>query len=109
VGFVRHYDVHAPTLYTFSQTMIERCLETPRFYNFIGRPRGREIREGVRILDGTLIVTKADILTDEPLNLVTVFHDAQRHHVRLARDTQQLIRAALTRLPTDVAATPKLR
>ncbi|HEV8714620.1 MAG TPA: DUF294 nucleotidyltransferase-like domain-containing protein, partial [Candidatus Binatia bacterium] len=108
-SFMRHYYLHATTLYAFSQTMIERCLETPRFYNFIGRPRGREIREGVRILDGTLAVTKAEILTDEPLNLVTVFHDTQRHHVRLASDTQQLIRDALTNLPVDVAATPTLR
>ena len=108
-SFMRHYYLHATTLYAFSQTMIERCLETPRFYNFIGRPRGREIREGVRILDGTLSVTKADILTDEPVNIVTVFYDMQRHNVRLARETQQLIRDALTNLPADVAATPTLR
>jgi [protein-PII] uridylyltransferase len=108
-SFMRRYYLHATTLATFSQMMIERCLETPRFYNFIGRPRGREIREGVRILDDTLIVTKAEILTDEPRNLVTVFHDAQRHGVRLASDTQQLIRYALASLSMDVAATLALR
>ncbi|MBI3797209.1 MAG: hypothetical protein HY268_09630, partial [Deltaproteobacteria bacterium] len=108
-SFMRHYYLHATTLYTFAQTMIERCLETPRFYNFIGRPRGREIREGVRILDGTLSVTKAEILTEEPLNLVTVFHDMQRHQVRLASETKQLMRDALASLPAEVAATSALR
>jgi [protein-PII] uridylyltransferase len=108
-SFMRHYYRHATILHAFSQTMTERCLETPRFYSFIGRPRSREIRAGVRILDDTLIVTKAEILTDEPLNLVTIFHDAQRHGVRLASDTRQLIRDALASLPADVAATPALR
>jgi len=108
-SFMRHYYLHATTLYTFAQTMIERCLETPRFYNFIGRPRGREIREGVRILDGTLTVTKAEILTEDPLNLVTVFHDMQRHQVRLASETKQLMRDALASVPAQVAATSALR
>ncbi len=108
-SFMRHYYRHATTLSTFSQMVTARCLERPRFYSFIGRPRGREIREGVRIFDGTLLVTKSEILTDEPLNLVTVFHDAQRHGVRLASDTQQLIRGTLASLSADVAATPALR
>ncbi len=108
-SFMRHYYRHATTLYTFAQMMTERCLETPRFYSFIGRPRGREIREGIRILDDTLTVTKAGILTDEPLNIVTVFYDAQRHGVRLAGDTRQLIRDALASLPAAAAATPALR
>ncbi|MBI3301314.1 MAG: [protein-PII] uridylyltransferase, partial [Deltaproteobacteria bacterium] len=108
-SFMRHYYRHATTVHAFSQMMIERCLETPRFYSFIGRPRGREIREGVRVVDGTLAVTKSEILTSEPLNVVTVFHDAQRHGVRLTDATRQLIRDALTSLPADMAATPALR
>ncbi len=108
-SFMRQYYRHATTIYAFSQMMFERCLETPRFSSFIGRPRGRAIREGVRILDNTLIVTKAELLTSEPLNLLTVFHDAQRHGVRLAGATQQLIRDALAHLPADVGGTPALR
>ena len=107
--FMRQYYRHATTLSLFSQMMIERCLVTPRFYSFIGRPRGREIREGVRILDSTLAVTNAGILTDDPVNLVTIFHDAQRHGVRLANETRQLVGDVLANLPADVAAMPALR
>lgn len=106
--FMRCYYGHATAVYAFSQMMIERCLEARRFYNFLGRARSRKIREGVHIVDGTLEVTKAEILTSEPLNLVTVFHDAQRHQVRLADATQQLIRDTLPHVPATLAATPAL-
>lgn len=108
-SLMRTYYRHATTIAAFSQTMTERCLETRRFYSFLGRPRGREIREGVRILDDALFVTKADMLTAEPINMVTVFHDAQRHGVRLADDTRQVMREALAKVPVEVAATPALR
>ena len=97
-SFMHQYYHHATTLHTFSQAMIERCLETPRYYSFIGRPRGREIREGVRILDGTLVVTKANLFTNDPLNIVTIFHDAQRHGVCIDSPTQHLICDALNYL-----------
>jgi [protein-PII] uridylyltransferase len=108
-GFMHEYYRHATTVYGFSRMMIERCLETPRFYSFIGRPRGRKIRDGVYIQDGTLMVTKAEILTDEPLNILTTFHDAQRHGVHLANDTRQLIRDTLSRLPAGLGDTPVMR
>jgi [protein-PII] uridylyltransferase len=108
-SFMRQYYRHATTLYSFAQMMAERCAETPRFYSFIGRPRGREIREGVRILDGTLTVTKAEMLTAEPCNLVTIFHDAQRHGVRLASETRQLVRDTLAHLAAKRVATSVLR
>lgn len=108
-SFMRHYYHHATTVEAFSQMMLERCLQTPRFYSFIGRPRGREIREGVRILDDTLVVTKAEIFTSDPLNLLTVFHDAQRHGVHLAADTRQLIREVLPCLPPEAAKTRTMR
>jgi [protein-PII] uridylyltransferase len=108
-SFMRQYYSAATTVYGFSQLMLDRCLATPRFYSFLGRPRGREIREGVRILDNTLVVTKADILTREPINVVSIFHDAQRHEVRLADATRQLIRDALAGLPADVARTLEMR
>lgn len=108
-SFMHEYYRHATTVYTFSQMMLERCLAKPRFYGFIGRPRSREIREGVRILDETLAVTKAEILTRDPLNMVTVFHDAQRHGVRLANDTRQLIRDTLPHLPADPCNTLGMR
>jgi [protein-PII] uridylyltransferase len=108
-SFMRHYYRSATTVHAFARMMLERCLETPRFYSFIGRPRGREIREGVRILDSTLAVTKAELFTREPRNVVSIFHDAQRHGVRLADATRQLVTGVLASLPAEVAATPEIR
>ncbi|MGH7961269.1 MAG: [protein-PII] uridylyltransferase [Candidatus Binatia bacterium] len=108
--FMRCYYGHATVVSAFSQMMVDRCLETRRFYNFIGRARSRKIREGEHIVDGALEVTKAELLTSDPLNILTVFHDAQRHKVRLTDATRQLIRAALSHYaPANVAALPALR
>ncbi len=108
-SFMRHYYHSATTIHAFSQTMLQRCLDRPRFYSFIGRPRGREIREGVRIVDNTLIVTKAELFTRAPQNVISIFHDAQRHGVRLADTTRQLMREVLASLPAEVAWIPPVR
>jgi [protein-PII] uridylyltransferase len=108
-SFMRCYYKHATTIYEFSQLMVERCLETPRFYSFIGRPRGRTIRDGVRLLDGVLTVTKGELFTHDPINIITIFHDAQRHGVRIGEDTRQLVHDALTQTSPEVAASPEAR
>jgi [protein-PII] uridylyltransferase len=108
-SFMRCYYGHATTIADFSRLMLERCLETPRFYSFIGRPRGRTIRDGVRVLDGSLVVTKSEIFLQDPLNIVAVFHDAQRHEVRVGEETRQLVREALARAPSETAASPAAR
>ncbi|MCS6927322.1 MAG: [protein-PII] uridylyltransferase, partial [Candidatus Binatia bacterium] len=108
-SFMRHYYRCATTIHAFAQTMLERCVQTPRFYSFIGRPRGREIRDGVRILDNRLVVTRAELFTRDPQNVVRIFHDAQRHGVRLADTTRQLITEVLPSLPTEAAWTPQMR
>ena len=109
IGFMRMYYQHATTVYDFAQLMFERCLSTARLFNFLGRPRGRDIRDGVRIVENTLHITKVEILTQEPLNVVTIFHDAQRHGVLCTRETKQFIRTALTQIPPDTASQPALR
>ena len=103
------YYQHATTLQTFSQTMIERCQETSRPSLFLRRRRGRDIREGVRIVNDKLVVTKPEILTVDPTNMVSIFHDAQRHGVCLDQATQGLIRDTLTQLSPVVAETPAVR
>lgn len=108
-SFMRCYYGHATTTADFAQLMLERCLETPRFYGFIGRPRGRAIRDGVRIVDGVLVVTKPEIFSQDPLNIVTVFHDAQRHDVRISEGTRQLIRDAVANSAADLTASPAMR
>jgi [protein-PII] uridylyltransferase len=107
-SFMYEYYRHATTLHDFSRLMLEQCLEAPRL-SFFWRRRGRDIRPGVRIADQTLAVTKPEILTDEPVNMVTVFHDAQRHGVQISRSTQQLVRDTLDRLPPGAGESPAVR
>lgn len=108
-SFMRCYYGHATTIADFSQAMLERCLHTPRFYSFIGLPHGRTIRDGVRVVDGALVVTKAEIFIQNPINVVTIFHDAQRHNVRVGEGTRQLIRELLVTMAPDVAASAAMR
>jgi [protein-PII] uridylyltransferase len=108
-NFMREYYRYATTISAFSQMLLERCQPTPRFSSFLNLPRGREIRAGVRILDGTLIVSDAEILSIDPLNVITVFHDAQRHEVRLASETQHLLADHVQQLSPALADTPAAR
>ena len=41
--------------------------------------------------------------------MVTIFHDAQRHEVRLERATQQLLRQTVSQLPITLGEAPELR
>jgi len=108
-SFMRCYYGHATTIADFSQFMLDRCLQTPRFYSFLGRPRGRTIRDGVRVIDGALVVTKAEIFTQDPLNIVTVFYEAQRHGVGVGESTRQYIRETLAVVAPDLAASVEMR
>ncbi len=108
-SFMRCYYGHATVIAEFARSMFERCRGAPRFVGLFGRPRGRTIRDGVRIVDGTLVVTKAGIFAQAPLNIVTIFHDAQRHGVRVEEDTRQLVRDTIAAAAPDFAASPEVR
>ena len=95
VDFMKTYYVHAMAVRRFSDAVIERCLEQPHPYRLIGRAIGREMREGVWILNRTLSVSGAEVLRREPANLVTLFRDAQRHGVELTEGTKRLVREHL--------------
>jgi [protein-PII] uridylyltransferase len=102
--FMHHYYRHATTVHDFFQAIAERCLKTPRPYSFTGRPPGRDIREGVRIVDDTLVVTDGELFVRNPINLLTIFYDAQRHGVRLGTGTKQLVRDHLALLHKGMSA-----
>lgn len=110
-SFMRCYYGHATIIHNFAQFMLERCQakEPPRLYSFFGKLRERVIRDGVRIADDALVVTKAEIFARDPLNIVTVFHDAQRHGVRVGESARQAIRDAVATTDPDVAASPAVR
>lgn len=93
--FMKTYYRHATTVRRFSDVVIERCTERPNPYRLIGRVVGREIRDGVLILNRTISVSAADILRRDPANLVVLFRDAQRHGVQITEGTKRLVREHL--------------
>jgi len=92
---MKTYYTHATTIRRFSDAIIERCTERPPPYRLIGRVIGRQIREGVWIMNRTLSVDGADVIRRNPTTMVTVFRDAQRHGVTITQGTQRLIREHL--------------
>lgn len=110
-SFMRCYYGHATIIHNFAQFMLGRCqAKEPRpFYSFLGKLHERVIRDGVRIVDATLVVTKAEIFAHDPLNIVTVFHDAQRHGVRVGESARQAIRDAVANAAPGLAASPAMR
>ena len=93
--FMRTYYLHAATVNRFADEIIERCLERPRPYRLIGRFITRQIRPGVRISSGILSISGAELLRDDPTNLILVFVDAQRHDVAISNSTKRVLRANL--------------
>jgi [protein-PII] uridylyltransferase len=95
VEFMKTYYTHATTVRRFSDTVIERCTERPNPYRLIGRVVGREIRDGVLILNRTISANGAEVLRRQPANLVMLFRDAQRHGVQITEGTKRLMREHL--------------
>jgi [protein-PII] uridylyltransferase len=93
--FMKTYYIHAATVNRFGEQIIDRCLERGLPLRLIGRFSTREIRPGVTIQHGTLSIAGADLLRDDPSNLVRIFGEAQRHDVKISNHTKRLLRANL--------------
>ena len=66
-----------------------------RPYFGFGRSRTRDIRPGVTISYGVLSVAGAEVLREDPSNMIRIFGDAQRHNVAISNSTKRLVRANL--------------
>lgn len=89
---MREYYLAASTMERFLASMVERCTAPHRSVFSFGWNRVRQLRPGVAITQGLLTVTNAEILEQDPTNLLRVFHDAQRHGVAIAQGTRRLLR-----------------
>ncbi len=92
--FMRTYYLHAATINRFADQIIERCLERRRPY-LLMRSRARNIRPGVTLSFGVLSIAGAEVLRDDPSDLIRLFVDAQRHGVTISNSTKRLVRANL--------------
>jgi len=91
--FMRAYYLQARAVNRFSSDIIARCTERSAPYRLIGRLGGRQLRPGVRIAGGELVVGDAAAFRDDPVLLLRVFADSQRHTARLSAATRRLVRA----------------
>jgi len=105
-SFMREYYLHAATVNRFAAEIIERCTERQTPYRTLARLMGREIRPGVRVAQGELLVRDATLFDEEPLNLLTVFRDSQRHGVALSSGTKRMVRDHIQRIDDDLRCSP---
>jgi [protein-PII] uridylyltransferase len=90
--FMRNYYLHASQISRLTSLIIHRITEGSRplfrgHYSF-----ARTVREGVRISQGQLSITKPIILKSEPGNLIEVFADMQQQRCELSQETRELLR-----------------
>jgi [protein-PII] uridylyltransferase len=90
--FMRNYYLHASQISRLTSLVIHRTTEGSRPL-FRGRYSfARTVREGVRISQGQLSITKPSILESEPGNLIEVFADMQQQRCELSQETRELLR-----------------
>ena len=76
---MRNYYLHAAQISRLTILIIHRITDAPRPI-FGGRYSfAKTMREGIRIAQGQLSITKPSILKSEPGNLIDVFADMQKH------------------------------
>lgn len=99
--FMRAYYLHAAQISRLSNLIVHRVTECdkPRFTDKL--VFGRTVREGVRMTRGHINVTKPEILTEHPENLISIFDDAQKYDCRLSHETRELLRQHLDAIDDD--------
>lgn len=106
--FLRDYYLHASEVTRFANAIIDRAVNPPGPYRLIGRMMARTIRPGVRIETGELSVTEPELFANDPIELVRVLADAQRHGVNLAQPTAELMRQSSALIDDEARADPRL-
>ena len=102
--FLRDYYLHASEVTRFANAIIDRAVNPPGPYRLIGRMMARTIRPGVRIETGELSVTEPELFANDPIELVRVLADAQRHGVNLAQPTAELMRQSSALIDDEARA-----
>ncbi|HYD50618.1 MAG TPA: [protein-PII] uridylyltransferase, partial [Terriglobales bacterium] len=90
---MRAYYLNAATINRFAEEMIDRCVPPARPARLFRWSRSREIRPGVTINAGVLSISGPSLLQDDPVNLIRVFGDAQRHEAVLSGSARRILRA----------------
>ena len=93
--FMRAYYLHASQISRLAALIIHRLTDSGRPL-FGGKYQfGKTLRDGVRLSQGQITITKPGILTSDPGNLIRVFADKQKNRCQLAHETRELLREHL--------------
>lgn len=106
--FLRDYYLQATEVTRFAGAIIDRSVNPPGPYRLIGRMMARTIRPGVRIVAGELSVIDDQLFENDPVELVRVLGDAQRHGVNLEPALSDRMRREASRITDEVRATHEL-
>ncbi len=93
--FMRKYYLQASNISRVTSLIIHRVTEVYSPLDFMGLIAGRKIREGIRISRGNLYITNPEILRSDPGNLMRIFVDVQKYHVKVDQESRELIREHL--------------
>lgn len=99
--FLRDYYSHAAVIARTSADLIARVTAPPEPTGLLTRLAGRKLRSGVSIAGGQL-VAEENLFERDPVNLVSVFHDAQRTGVTLSSGSRESVRRNVDRIDAAV-------
>ncbi len=106
--FLRDYYLQGTEVMRFATAIIDRSVNPPGPYRLIGRMMARTIRPGVQIVAGELVSADDELFAKDPIELLRVLADAQRHGVKIAPAFADLMRQEAWRLGDTERADPKL-
>ena len=106
-NFLRDYYRKASVITRFSREFIARAVNPSSAYKLIGKVMARTIRAGVQIVNNELAVSDESLFERDPVELLRVVRDAQRHGVALASELEAAIRDGAHRFGEDQRADPR--
>jgi [protein-PII] uridylyltransferase len=104
--FMRDYYSHAAIIARSSSDILDRLTAPPEPSGIINRLSRRSLREGVDVVAGQLVADEA-IFERDPLNILTVFCDAQLMDVSLSSATREAVRRNAERFTDAHACSPE--
>jgi len=101
--FIRAYYQHAAVMARTTDDIVDRLLAPPERTGLLERlVKQRTLRRGVSVVSERLVIDERAIDAD-PINLIAVFRDCQRHDVRLSARARDLVRQKVDMLTPEVA------
>lgn len=97
--FMRIYYLRANDIREQSKRLIEKCLTLPKAK--IKAPKTVYLDHGFIIQAGMLSITSAEILTEDPANLMRAFEYADKHEVKMNNYLVELIRDSVNLTSID--------